>query len=148
MRIAGCVVLASCVHAAPPPARVRADRALPSDVELARATACERQTGEQRRMIALGDAQLGGAWQRKLDGRAVEMLSDLSMAWDAVVPLYLHGSAPFDDAQLARLRDVGANVVVSAGAVLSIEAPLSRLACFGDLEFVVEIAGHERMHPT
>ncbi|HEY3806509.1 MAG TPA: hypothetical protein VGL61_28085 [Kofleriaceae bacterium] len=152
MRIVGCFVLASCVHAAPSaPAPTRDARAVPSDAELARATACERDTGEQRRMIARGDRQLRGTWQSKLDGNAAQLLWNLEMAWDAVVPLYVHGAAPFDDSQLAQLREAGAigsNFMLNAGTFVSIDAPLSRLACLGELEFVQRVAGHERMYPN
>jgi hypothetical protein len=148
MRSLGCLVLASCVHAAPPPAPARDARALPSDAELATAPACERHTGELRRAIAQGDAQARDPWQSKLDANAVRMLADLDMAWDAVVPLYVRAAAPFDESQRAQLREACANIVVNAGALASIEAPLSCLACFGELDFVRQVAGHDRVHPT
>ncbi len=151
MRSLGCVVLAlaSCAHAAPaPPAPAQDARALPSATELAKASACEHRTGELRRAIAQGGAQPADPWQSKLDANAFRMLANLEMAWDAVVPLYVRAAAPFDESQRAQLREAGANIVVNAGSLVSIEAPLSRLACFGELDFVREVAGHERTHPT
>jgi hypothetical protein len=148
MRSLGCLVLVSCVHAAPSAAPATDVRALPSDAELAKATACERHTVELRRAIARGDAQPREPWQSKLDANAFRMLANLDTPWDAVVPLYVRAVAPFDEAQRAQLRDAGANIVVNAGAVVSIEAPLSHLACFGELDFVRAVGGHDRMHPT
>jgi hypothetical protein len=149
VRIVGCLLVASCMHAAPPPAAPSSHpRALPSDGELANASACERRTGELRRAIARGESRPAAAWQDKLDYRVTEMLANLGVAWDAVVPLYVSSREPIGDSERARLSEVGASIVVDAGTLVSIDAPLSRLACLSELDFVAHVAAHERMVPN
>jgi hypothetical protein len=151
MRALSClvVVAASCAHAAQPrPVAATANpRVLPSDAELETASDCVRRTVELRRRL-IRPGTTNEPWAAKLGAETIFKLADVRLDWDATVILYVLFVDPLDDAKReASLREVGVtNISSYVGRTADISAPLSRLACLADLDFVQRIDVPMVMH--